>query len=567
MTRHPNRLLFLVTTLFIWGAFFLLWQSYGYPLIGIDDANIYQVYMRNLAEGHGLVYQVGGEKVEGFTSLLWMLTGAFCYRFLPAPEQALILLSVLIINILIYLLNIRLNQYEGKSGIQWHHAFFMLLLFLVPGFFDWTLFSLMETGLWSLLLSMLSLRLSNVPFLTHEQEHGDHWVTAILLGAMVLVRPESLLWGVFFLIIRTALFYYRKVTWYDAIRINMIPFGIFSGVSLAITFWRLYYFGYPFPNTYYAKVSVSVWDNFKMGAIYLIDYIVHYNPILIPVLLCLAGWIYQVISTRNYQPSTVSKLVLGVICLLNIVFPLLTGGDHFGLGRLLQPLLPLTYLLFTFLYFRLVSINLSAIPVRILNGVHGLVFLTIAMLSPNLFRFYRYAFADPPLHNEFFLARHGRETGYQMSRFFEGENPLPVWGVVCAGGIAYRYEGKTLDLLGLNNVAMAHASPVKPTDRPKNHASFDKEVFYAQQPDIMFPTLFLDNDTILPAPFEQSDTFQNDFFARALGHIHEDARFKSLYVPVVVTSERKGDRLYAYFRRQFVSRLDTNMYKVEYLER
>ncbi|MCA0239183.1 MAG: hypothetical protein LCH81_22610 [Bacteroidetes bacterium] len=566
MTIHPNRLLFLVTTLFVWGAFFVLWYCYGKPIVGIDDANIYEVYMRNLAQGHGLVYQVGGERVEGFTSLLWVLIGAFFYGVFPAPELALILFSVLIVNVLVYYLNIRLNQFSKESGIQWHHIFFMLLLLLVPGYFDWTMFTIMETGLWSLVLSALSLRLSNVPFLTYQQENMDHWVTGILLGVMVLVRPESLLWGVLFLIIRTVLFYYRKNNWYNAIQKNIISFGWFSGVSMIIVIWRLYYFGYPFPNTYYAKVSANIWDNFQMGAMYLIDYFVHFNPILIPIYLCLMGWTYEVIATKEYQPTTISKLVLVLICLLNIVFPLLTGGDHFYLGRLLQPLIPLTYLLFTSLYFKLVTINLSAIPTRILHGIHGAVFLAIAMLSPNLFRFYRYALADPPLHNEFYLARHGRETGYRMSRFFEGETPLPVWGVACAGGIAFRYEGKTLDLLGLNNVAMAHASPVKPPDRPKNHASFDKEVFYAQQPDIMYPTMFIDGNMAVPGPFEQSDTFQNDFFARALGHIHADARFKSLYVPVVLTSERKGDRLYAYFRRQFVSGLDSNEYKIQYLE-
>ena len=39
------------------------------PLTGIDDANIYFVYARNLANGHGFVYNIGGERVEGFTSL------------------------------------------------------------------------------------------------------------------------------------------------------------------------------------------------------------------------------------------------------------------------------------------------------------------------------------------------------------------------------------------------------------------------------------------------------------------------------------------------------------------
>ena len=38
--------------------------------IGVDDANIFFVYAKNLAEGNGLVYNTGGERVEGFSSLL-----------------------------------------------------------------------------------------------------------------------------------------------------------------------------------------------------------------------------------------------------------------------------------------------------------------------------------------------------------------------------------------------------------------------------------------------------------------------------------------------------------------
>ena len=34
--------------------------------IGVDDANIFFTYGKHLAEGHGLVWNVGGERVEGY---------------------------------------------------------------------------------------------------------------------------------------------------------------------------------------------------------------------------------------------------------------------------------------------------------------------------------------------------------------------------------------------------------------------------------------------------------------------------------------------------------------------
>ena len=570
MKRSPESPLIQASILFVFSVYMVIWTCYGNPMTGIDDANIYQVYMRNLADGHGFVYQVGGERVEGFTSLLWVLIGALVYKIFPKPEPVLMLLSLSMIYMLVFRLNRELNWLTGgKQGLGWRHLFFMLLLLVVPGFFDWTLFTIMETALWASLLTHLAVLVAREPpnpIRMHELTL-DQWKIGGLLVLLVLTRPESMLWGILLLTIRFVYLRSFSTTRPLALKYCLPPIGMFLAALAALTAWRLYYFGYPFPNTYYAKVSAHPWDNLKAGARYLIEYALHDNPLIICMLLLMVRAVYQFLKSRKYDTYQTPIAILSGISLLNFVFPLLTGGDHFYLGRVLQPLMPLTLMLFTVLLFQTVQVKPDGSPNRMLQGALIASVLWIAMLLPDQFRFYRYFTGGAPLQYEFYLARHGRKTGYQMSRFFEGENPLPVWGVVCAGGIAYRYEGKTLDLLGLNNVAMAHASPVKAADRPKNHASFDKEVFYAQQPDIMFPTMFLENNTALPTPFEQSDTFQNDFFARALGHIHEDARFKSLYVPVVVTSERKGDRLYAYFRREFVSRLDTNAYKVEYLQR
>src|SRR3954454_21033131 len=38
-----------------------------------DDSMISMTYARNLAEGHGLVWNAAGEHVEGYTNLLWTL--------------------------------------------------------------------------------------------------------------------------------------------------------------------------------------------------------------------------------------------------------------------------------------------------------------------------------------------------------------------------------------------------------------------------------------------------------------------------------------------------------------
>src|SRR5882762_2147252 len=42
-------------------AALLTWHSYNFTSIGLDDANIYFKYARNLANGFGFVYNPGGE--------------------------------------------------------------------------------------------------------------------------------------------------------------------------------------------------------------------------------------------------------------------------------------------------------------------------------------------------------------------------------------------------------------------------------------------------------------------------------------------------------------------------
>ena len=69
--------------------------------LGIDDANIYFVYAKNLALGHGFVYHPGGERVEGFTSLLWTLLCAAAHRLAARPEPWLIVPPMIAIAVVV----------------------------------------------------------------------------------------------------------------------------------------------------------------------------------------------------------------------------------------------------------------------------------------------------------------------------------------------------------------------------------------------------------------------------------------------------------------------------------
>ena len=67
------------------------------PETGIDDANIF-VYARNVSAGNGFVFNQGGERVEGFTSLLWVLIASLATALNADPEGPLLILNVLLVS-------------------------------------------------------------------------------------------------------------------------------------------------------------------------------------------------------------------------------------------------------------------------------------------------------------------------------------------------------------------------------------------------------------------------------------------------------------------------------------
>ena len=68
------------------------------PSTGIDDADIFLVYARNVSAGHGFVFNPGGDRVEGFTSLLWVLTCSAVVAATEHPEAVLLILCVVLLS-------------------------------------------------------------------------------------------------------------------------------------------------------------------------------------------------------------------------------------------------------------------------------------------------------------------------------------------------------------------------------------------------------------------------------------------------------------------------------------
>ena len=87
MFNHENRfgvqIAFLLSAVSVTALMMVIsWYLAGSPgTNGIDDAAITRSYSENIAHGHGFVYNIGGERVEGATSFLWTILVAISYLF------------------------------------------------------------------------------------------------------------------------------------------------------------------------------------------------------------------------------------------------------------------------------------------------------------------------------------------------------------------------------------------------------------------------------------------------------------------------------------------------------
>jgi hypothetical protein len=457
----------------------LTWLMLGAPVSGVDEADIFLVYARNFVEGHGFAYNIGGERVEGFTSMLWMLICSFFFVMTQTVEVPLFLLNLAFGLITVYAC---LRRCERKVT-------FLILLCSAPAWFAWCQVALMESGLWCMLLTLAILAVS------------ERRVNAcvLLLPLLVLTRPESMLWGAW-LIMVLFLGFGMEVGWRAGVRMLFRPLFMFGILSAALILFRGHYFGYPFPNPFYAKISQNPLSNLASGTGYLFGYLFSNPAVLIVVLVF--GWV--VIREIMKKRWLSRPLAVGLCLLPGLGIPIIVGGDHFGAYRFYQPIWPLLCLL--------ASWALPLLYERLNKGYRRAAPLILLLCGWLTFLF------ATDLKNEFRIAREGREHGTRLERMFSDLEALPSLAVITAGGHKYAYSGMVYDLRGLNSTEMAHAP--RSDGGIGNHAAFIRNVFFGWHPDILIPgdsSLFdqrglkeLQSDPLFRERYAQGELWYND---------------------------------------------------------
>ncbi len=298
-----------------------------------DDAFISFRYARNLVDGHGLVFNAG-ERVEGFTNLLWTLWCAAGLRAGVAAETWSNAWGLACYASSILLLALHHRQLAARLGAAAAAVPFAALL--AAAHRDWAAWSVsgLETGAFALLL------LAGFLVVVRDPSAPVRLAGAGALFALAaLTRPDGVLPAVVgggFVLLA------GRPRWKAA----AIYGAAFAVLWLPVTLWRVGYYGEFFPNTYYAKSAYLPW--YGQGLRYVLLYFEKYWALLVGPALLAASLIA---GRRGAPDSTPGQARIGreaglaaAIALAYTAYVVRVGGD-FMFARFMIPATPFLALL------------------------------------------------------------------------------------------------------------------------------------------------------------------------------------------------------------------------------
>ena len=441
--------------------FFLAALSAAFIFIAVsnkfiqDDAFISFRYVKNFVEGHGLVFNIG-EKVEGYTNLLWVLILSGLLSLNIGIEEASQILSVLFGVIVLFATyklseSIRINdsvevKKERKTDKNISEGYFDLiapiLLVFTSSFIFWSV-SGMETTMF------ISFCLLGLYFYVHDRHKNSfNYKYPLFFLLATLTRPEGLY---FFGLVIVHKFIYSLINNKQAFLkeflsvSNIKTYLVYIVPVLAYFAVRYSYYGYLFPNTYYAKTGFSS-AYLNAGIDYFTNFLSSY--MVYGVLLVLPLFLLK----RKEFRFEVSLFYLIVFAFLAYVISV--GGDVLKQNRFFLPILPLIYILFAkFLTTMYLNLKMKSGP--------GIAFGTVSAIVAVLC-FYYYSSQKEKLVSDIAsengLVEKMKVTGTWFgNKQKELDRPLNL-AATTIGAVSY-FAGSqvnVIDLLGLTDKEIAH---------------------------------------------------------------------------------------------------------------
>jgi hypothetical protein len=407
-----------------------------------DDAMISMQFAKNFAHGHGLVWNPGGERVEGFSNPLWVLLMAGIHLFPIALTQTSLYVKLMSLGFLL------LNLYAVKKlaeEISDSVLVPVLAVFLTAFYFPLNNWSLqgMEVGLQALLLNAalwLGLR-------ARRLRRFSGWPYALLALAVVL-RMDSA---------APALAAIAALAWIDEDRRKLhVQWGLAAvfGTLAALTMWRVLYYGDWLPNTYYLKLGgVSTVLRVSLGLRLFWDFVWNSNWVLFALPLALPA-----LDRRQRLWPLYAAFAA------QAAYSIYVGGDSWehtgGANRFLAAVMPIFFVLLAHTLGLLMEQALRAAKFKLgwaRSAAGGFValFAAVSLLSLNALQVQnpmaKWTLRDKPVFTE--SVERYAQMGLALRAVTE---PQATIAVVTAGNIPYFAERTAIDILGKNDRVIAH---------------------------------------------------------------------------------------------------------------
>jgi arabinofuranosyltransferase len=292
-----------------------------------DDAFISFRYARHLAEGKGLVWNVG-ERVEGYTNFLWTVLMSIPLAISDKldPMQFARALSSFSGYVTIVLCFLLIRHLRPKTRVLP-----LVAPVLLAGSWPFAINTMtgLETVFFGALVTGATL------LLIREQDELRYQGSSIVYALAALTRPEAI--GLFVLTFCLVAWHHRRGG--KPARNYLVRFGLpFAVIVGAHEIFRIAYYGEFVPNTYFAKFGVELPVGMPTRASYLGNFLVKgLGPLGISVLFIV---IFGVLERRDFRARIL--LVGGLFGIFNV---LLSGADFMIGFRYLLPYVPLLYVI------------------------------------------------------------------------------------------------------------------------------------------------------------------------------------------------------------------------------
>jgi tetratricopeptide (TPR) repeat protein len=485
-----------------------------------DDAFITFRYAKNFIGGHGLVFN-HGEYVEGYTSILWtlLLSGFLLIGFnLETLSQALTIFFGLCSIWMTYFLTknvLTTNSNFSEVNPQSQNYFYNEILYLLPslmltftGAFQYWSISGMEVSLFV----FTSLATINI-FLRSFEKQKTYLVFGIIGTINGLIRPEGI---ILFLVISFTFIinsYKREpdpeIKTFSKTLLNtkyVYPFSFFVITNSILLAFRLIYYGYPLPNTFYAKTGLSL-EYLSAGLEYFFNFLKTYLMFGLLLLIPIAALRKKLLEGKFF----LLLLIIGIFILYSIAI----GGDVLPLFRFLLPVLPLIYILFIGsllsedfirLTQNLLSKNryLRFVPLIIVFGITAYNYL-IPYEEIKKFSFYE---------NQL-VKKMSSTSNWIQQKYLKAEKKLTV-ACTTIGAVSYYTDAKIVDMLGLTDRTIAHypkpLNVISGSHTGWKEKNYNVDYIMSLQPDYIYFSTGIKPSAFAERALFMSESFVNNYY-------------------------------------------------------